>query len=202
MNATGASTKSRERRYPYITDQGLISLIEAGDPEALAVLYDRHRRVAYSLALRMLRERQAAEDVVQETFLKVWRSAGNYRAERGSARTWILSMVHSRGIDRLRRAASRQRAQERLEASAAKAHPSAAFAETWSSLRRKELREALDTLPPEQLKILELAYFHDHTHPEIAQLLGLPLGTVKGRIRLGLKKMRDHFGSFGKVDPG
>ena len=104
-----------------------------------STLYDRHSRLAYSLACRMMRERQAAEDLVQEAFLKVWRSAGNYRAKRGSARTWILSMVHSQGIDRLRRTASRQRAQERFETSAAKAQPSEAFEDTWSSLRREGL---------------------------------------------------------------
>lgn len=186
-----------------MVDGELISLVvENGNPEALAVLYDRHSRVAYSLAYRIVRKREAAEDLVQEAFLKVWRSAGDYRAERGSARTWILSMVHSRGVDQLRQAASRQRAQDRFELSTSKVQPSEAFTEIWHSLRVERLREALQTLPPEQLKILELAYFHEHTHTEIAQLLELPLGTVKGRVRLGLKKMRDHFESFDKVQPG
>lgn len=170
--------------------------MEAGDPQALASLYDRHSRPAYSLSRRMMRERQAAEDVVQEAFLKVWRSAGNYRAERGNARTWILSIVQSRGLDRLRSAAARQRARDRFEISAAKTQPSEAFTETWDSLGRDAVHQALKTLPGEQLEILELAYFRDHTHREIAELLELPLGTVKGRIRLGLKKMRDHLGSL------
>lgn len=202
MSAMGASAKVKERRYPYMADEDLISLIEAGDPGALTVLYDRHSRIAYSLAHRIMRERQAAEGVVQEAFLKVWRSAGNYRAERGSARSWILSMVHSRGIDQLRRAASRQRAQYRFEVSTTKVQPSEAFEQTWCSIRQEGVREALNTLPGEQLEILELAYVRDHTHREIAELLELPLGTVKGRIRLGLKRMRDHFESFGKVESG
>lgn len=93
MSATKALAEIKNRRYPYMVDEDLISLVEAGDPEAFAALYDRHIRLAYSLARRMMREQQAAEEVVQEAFLKVWRSAGNYRAERGSARTWILSMA-------------------------------------------------------------------------------------------------------------
>lgn len=201
MSTTKALAEIKDRRYPYMADEDLISLVEAGDPEAFAALYDRHIRLAYSLARRMMREQQAAEDLVQEAFIKVWRSAGHYRAERGSARTWILSMVHSGGIDRLRRTASRQRAQEHFEISTEKVQPSEAFEETWSSLRRDVVRQAIQALPPEQLEILELAYFRGHTHTEIAQLLELPLGTVKGRIRLGLKRMRDHIGSFGKVEP-
>lgn len=190
------------RGYLYMADEELISSIEAGDPRALTVLYDRHSRPAYSLACRMVRRRQAAEDLVQEAFLKVWRFAGDYRVERGSARTWILSIVHNQSIDRLRREATRQRTQERFEALATKTQPSEAFEQTWSSLRRDGVREALEMLPREQLEILELVYFRDHTHKEIAELLELPLGTVKGRIRLGLKRIRDHFESFSKVEPG
>ena len=143
----------------------------------------------------MMGERQAAEDLVQDTFLKVWRSAGSYRAERGSVRTWILSILHNRGIDQLRAQASRLRTRERLEASAEKAQPSEAFSEMLRSSQREQVREAMNTLPPEQLKILELAYFSGYTHTEIAELLGLPLGTVKGRMRLGLKKIKEYFES-------
>ena len=192
----GESVNTRVRRHPYLADEDLIPLVEAGDSEALAGLYDRHSRVAYSAARRIMRERQAAEDLVQEAFLKVWRSAGTYRPERGSARTWILSMIHSRGIDQLRPAAARQRAQDRLEVSTTKVQPSEAFTETWHGLVRGEIREALKALPSEQLKILELAYFQDHTHTEIAELLELPLGTVKGRMRLGMKKMRGYLVSL------
>jgi len=138
----------------------------------------------------MMGDRQAAEDLVQEVFLKVWRGAGSYRAARGSVRTWILSIVHNRGVDLLRSRASRRRTQDKIEASAALSEPSEAFAESWRNTRRDQVREALNTLPPEQLKILELAYFSGYTHVEIAGLLNLPLGTVKGRMRLGLQKMR------------
>jgi len=185
----------RGRQYLILADEDLISLVEAGDADAFATLYDRHSQAAFSLAYRMMGERQAAEDLAQDAFLKVWRGASSYRAERGSVRTWILSIVHNRGIDKLRSQASRRKTQERVEASAPRSQPSEAFAETWRNSQRDQVREALNTLPAEQLKILELAYFSGYTHVEISELLGLPLGTVKGRMRLGLKKIRDYFES-------
>ena len=185
----------RGRQYLILADEDLISLVEASDAEAFSTLYDRHSRAAFSLAHRMMGERQAAEDLAQDAFIKVWRGAGSYRAERGSVRTWILSIVHNRGIDHLRSQASRRRTQDKIEASAPRSQPSEAFAETWRNSQRDQVREALNTLPKEQLKILELAYFSGYTHVEIAELMGLPLGTVKGRMRLGLKKIRSYFES-------
>ena len=185
----------RRRQYLILADEDLISLVEAADAEAFATLYDRHSRAAFSLAYRMMGERQASEDLAQDAFLKVWRSASSYRADRGSVRTWILSIVHNRGIDQIRSHASRRRTQDKVEASAPRSQPSEAFAETWRNSQRDQVREALNTLPSEQLKILELAYFSGYTHVEISELLGLPLGTVKGRMRLGLKKIRDYFES-------
>ena len=185
----------RGRQYLILADEDLISLVEAADAEAFATLYDRHSRAAFSLAYRMMGERQASEDLTQDAFLKVWRGASSYRAERGSVRTWILSIVHNRGIDQIRSQASRRRTQEKIEASAPPSQPSEAFAETLRNSQREQVREALNTLPPEQLKILDLAYFSGYTHVEISDLLRLPLGTVKGRMRLGLKKIRDYFES-------
>jgi RNA polymerase sigma-70 factor (ECF subfamily) len=183
------------RQYLILADEDLISLVEAADANAFATLYDRHSRAAFSLAYRMVGERQASEDLAQDAFLKVWRAAGSYRAERGSVRTWILSIVHNRGIDQLRSHASRRRTQDKIEASAPRSQPSEAFAETWRNSQRDQVREALKTLPPEQLKILELAYFSGYTHVEISELLRLPLGTVKGRMRLGLQKIKNYFES-------
>jgi RNA polymerase sigma-70 factor (ECF subfamily) len=191
----------RGRQYLLLADEELISLAGQGEAQAFAVLYDRHSRAAYSLAYRMMGEKQAAEDLVQDGFLKVWRGAESYRVERGSVRTWILSIVHNRGIDQLRSTASRRRTQEKVEASAPVSQPSEAFAETLRNSQREQVREALGTLPQEQLKILELAYFSGYTHVEIAELLSLPLGTVKGRMRLGLKKIRDYFDSEDVVVP-
>ena len=183
----------RGRQYLILADEDLISLVEAADAEAFATLYDRHSRAAYSLAHRMMGERQASEDLVQDAFLKVWRGASSYRADRGSVRTWILSIVHNRGIDQIRSQASRRRTQEKIEASAPRSQPSEAFAETWRNSQRDQVREALNTLPSEQLKVLELAYFSGYTHAQVSELLDVPLGTTKGRMRLGLKKMRDYF---------
>ena len=179
-----------------------MSLASDGEAGGFAALYDRHSRASYSLAYRMTGDRQAAEDLVQEAFLQVWRAAGSYRAERGSVRTWILSIVHNRGIDQLRSTASRRRVRDRVEATASTTQPSEAFAETWRNSQRDQVREALRILPSEQLKVLELAYYSGYTHTEIADLLDLPLGTVKGRMRLGLQKIREHFDSRGMEVPG
>src|ERR671926_1549608 len=127
---------SKKRQHLLLADEDLISLTASGDTQALAALYDRHGRVAYSLAYRMMGERQAAEDLVQEAFLKTWRSAGSYRTERASVRTWILSIVHNRGIDQLRSLASRRKTQQKVEAAAPRSQPSDAFTQTWRNSQR------------------------------------------------------------------
>jgi RNA polymerase sigma-70 factor (ECF subfamily) len=192
---------NRERQYLLLADEDLMSLAGTSDAGAFVALYDRHSRASYSLAYRMMGDRQAAEDLVQEAFLSVWRSARSYRAERGSVRTWILSIVHNRGIDQLRTMASRRRVHDKVEATTSVAQPSEAFAETWRNSQREQVREALRILPPEQLKVLELAYYSGYTHVEIAELLDLPLGTVKGRMRLGLQKVREYFDTSGREVP-
>ena len=192
----------RGRQYLILADEDLMALVEGGDSGAFAGLYDRHGRAAYSLAYRMAGERQAAEDLVQDAFLDVWRAAASYKAERGSVRTWVLSIVHNRGIDQLRSAASRRRVQDRVQATSSISQPSEAFSEAWRNSQRSQVRKALEDLPAEQLQVLELAYFSGYTHTEIADLLGLPLGTVKGRMRLGLKKIRAYFDARGMVVPG
>ena len=190
----------RSRQYLLLADEDLISLVEeAKDTHAFATLYDRHSRAAYSLAYRMMGERQAAEDLTQESFLKLWRAAGSYRSERGSVRTWLLSIVHNQGIDQLRSIASRRRTQQKVELSAPTSEASEAFLESWRNSQREQVREAMKALPKEQLKVLELAYYSGYTHVEIAELLEVPLGTVKGRMRLGLQKIRSYFGSQGMV---
>jgi RNA polymerase sigma-70 factor (ECF subfamily) len=184
--------RDHARRYPLLADEDLISLVGDGDAEAFALLYDRHSRAAYSLAYRLMNGRQAAEDLLQESFIKVWRSAGGYRVGRASVRTWILSIVRNRAIDQFRSDASRRRTRHEVEASTPTSYPSEAFAEAWRNTQQERVREVLRTLPPEQQRILELAYFSGYTHVEIAERLSLPLGTVKGRMRLGLEKLRNH----------
>ncbi len=135
-----------------------MSLIDGGNTGAFARLYDRHSRAAYSLAYRMMGERQASEDLVQEAFLDMWRAAASYRIQKGSVRTWVLSIVHNRGIDQLRSAASRRRTQVRAQATAPTSQPSEAFVETWRNSQRTQVREALQGLPPEQLLSFRFNY--------------------------------------------
>ena len=185
--------RGRRRQHQFLPDEDLISFVGQGDAEAFTTLHDRHSHAAFSQAYRVMGERQAAEDLAQDAFLKLWRSATSYRRERGSVRTWLLSIVRNRGIDQLRAQASRRRTQDRIEASAPRSQPSEAFAETWRNSQRDQVRDALNTLSPPQLKVLELTYFSGYTHVQVSELLDVPLGTMKGRMRLGLKKMRDYF---------
>ena len=195
MRARSGGRVSREdhkARYPHLADEDLMVLVGGGDADAFAALYGRHSRSAYWLAHKLLREKQAAEDLAQDAFLKVWRSADGYRPQRGSVRTWILSVVRNQGKDQLRARASRRRTLEKVEASAPKSEPSEAFARVWHEARRGLLRGALAALPHVQQQVLKLVYFSGLTHVEIAERLGLPPGTVKGRLRLGLQKLRHH----------
>ncbi len=178
--------------YSPLADEDLISLVGAGDAGAFAALYDRHRRAAYSFSYRMTGEKQAAEDLAQDVFLKVWRSAGGYRPEHGSVRTWILSIARNRSIDLLRSSASRRRTRDEAEAEAPGSQPSEAFAEAWGNHRSERVREALGDLPREQREVLALLHFRGLTQTEVSERLCLPLGTVKGRVRLGLQKLRGH----------
>jgi RNA polymerase sigma-70 factor (ECF subfamily) len=146
-------------------------------------------------------EKWAAEDLTQEAFLKVWQSAHRYRAQRGSVRTWILSVVRNQGVDQLRARASRRRTLEKVEVSAPSYEPSEAFAQVWHEARLGQVSEGLDALPHVQQQVLELAHFSGLTHMEIAERLHLPLGTVKGRMRLGLGKLRNNREVRLLVDP-
>jgi RNA polymerase sigma-70 factor (ECF subfamily) len=188
-----------QRSYPLMADEDLVALVAEGDARAFAALYERHARAALFVARRLSPAsgggHDDAEDLVQAAFLGVWRSAGTYRAERGGVRTWLLSAVRNAGVDGLRCAAKHRRARERAGATAEKtSQPCEAFAEVWRDAVRERLVEALGALPPDQLEVLRLAYLSEHTHSEASELLGIPLGTVKGRARLGLEKVRDHLG--------
>ena len=184
--------ENHKARYPHLADEELMVLVGGGDADAFAALYDRHSRSAYSVAHKLTGEKQAAEDLTQDAFLKVWRSADGYRPQRGSVRTWILSVVRNQGIDQLRAKATRRRMQEKIEASVPRYEPGEAFARAWHDVRLGRVREALDALPHFQQQVLELAHFSGLTHAEIAERLQLPPGTVKGRMRLGLGKLRNN----------
>ncbi len=172
-----------------------MQLVQRGDARAFELIYDRHSGAAYSLAYRMTGKRAAAEDVVQEAFLSIWRSGARYDRARGSVRTWVLGIVHNRAIDGLRRAtvhdrrrASDEGIEERFEARERTDVEAARHEEAGA------VRSALGLLPAEQCQVIELAYFGGFTHTEIASMVDAPVGTVKGRMRLGLRKMADALG--------
>src|SRR3954462_9562987 len=175
-----------------LADEDLVPLMARGDARAFEAIYERHAGAAYSLAYRMVGARASAEDVTQEAFMNLWRSGARYDHRRGSVRTWVLGIVHHRAIDFLRRSAvhDKRRAsdegiEERFESGE----------RTDVEVARRDeavtVRAALDGLPRDQRQVLELAYFGGFTHTEIADMLAAPIGTIKGRMRLGLSKMRD-----------
>jgi RNA polymerase sigma-70 factor, ECF subfamily len=167
-------------------------LVQHQDASAFELLYDRHGGAAYSLAYRIVGDRGSAEDVTQEAFLSLWRSGAKYDRARGSVRTWLLGVVRNRAIDALRREATRAPTVELDLERHPDRGPAAQLTDT-EALRQeaaREVRGALRMLPADQLKVIELAYFGGLSHAEIAETLGMPLGTVKGRMRLGMEKIR------------
>ena len=189
------------RDLSLLADEDVMQLVRRGDASAFEVIYERHSPAAFSLAYRMMGTRSGAEDVTQDAFLSMWRSGARYDRARGSVRTWVLGIVHHRAIDALRRATvhdkrragdegieERFEARERTDVEAARREESGT------------VRTALRSLPSDQSQVIELAYFGGFTHTEIADMLDAPVGTVKGRMRLGLKKMRTQLGE-GKVAP-
>jgi RNA polymerase sigma-70 factor (ECF subfamily) len=185
-----------------LADEDLMQLVRRGEAPAFEVVYERHSSAAFSLAYRMCGTRAAAEDVVQEAFLSLWRSGARYDRARGSVRTWVLGIVHNRAIDSLRRSvvhdrkrASDEGIEERFEARERTDVEVARLDEA------AEIRQALTTLPTEQSRVIELAYFGGFTQSEIADMIDTPIGTVKGRMRLGLEKMRAQLGGLREVMP-
>jgi RNA polymerase sigma-70 factor (ECF subfamily) len=188
-----------------LADEDLMPLMSRGDARAFEVLYERHASAAYSLAYRMVGTRIAAEDVTQEAFLNLWRSGARYERARGSVRTWILGIVHHRAIDALRRATVHDRRRAGDEENEAAQERLVAPERTEVEAARREeaatIRSAIEGLPAEQVQVIELAYFGGFTHTEIAEILQAPVGTVKGRMRLGLKKLRESLAG-GAVEAG
>ena len=183
----------RERLSPmptdlaHLSDEALVALCARGDQPALAELYDRYGRVAYGLALRILRDEGLAEDAVQEGFLAVWRSAARFVPERAKGSTWILTLVHRRAVDLVRR--SERRRAEPLEAAPDPAGGSTEEA-VWLHLERDRVQQALRRLPDQQREALELAYYGGFSQSELAERLGQPLGTIKSRMFAGLSRLR------------
>jgi len=186
------SSKPKPEALQRLADEDLMTLVDAKESDAFAVIYDRHGGAAYSLAHRIVGEAGMAEDVTQEAFLSIWRSSARFDPARGSVRGWVLGAVRNRAIDALRRAA-RPAPKLDLDDDAVLATQPAEQRTDAEAIRREtagRLREALGILPREQSQVIELAYFGGFSHSEIAGMLGAPIGTVKGRMRLGLEKIR------------
>ena len=173
----------------HLSDEALVALVARSDEGALAALYDRFGRTAYGLALRILRDRELAEDAVQEAFMTVWRTADRFVPERAKASTWILTFAHRRAVDVVRRE-QRRRTEPLPEAPIEDAGP-APDEQAWLRLQRERVQAALRKLPDQQREALELAYFGGFTQSELAERLGEPLGTIKSRMFSGLARLRE-----------
>jgi len=181
------AARSSSRELAHLSDEALLALIGRGDDDALRELYQRLGRIAYGLAFRILRDDALAQDAVQEAFLGVWRAAGRFTAERAKPSTWVLTLVHRRAVDLVRRE-ERRRAEPLAEVEAAE--PATAD-EADELVRRDAVRAALASLPPEQREAIELAYYGGYTQSELAERLGQPLGTIKSRMFTGLARLRE-----------
>ena len=178
-----------DRNLAHLTDEAVLSLVAESDDEALAELYDRFGGVAYGLALRILRDESLAQDAVQEAFLAVWRTADRFLAERARASTWILTLVHRRSVDLVRR--QEQRRGEPLESAPEPVASEQVEEQAAIRFQRQVVQEALRQLPPDQREALELGYYAGLTQSELAERLGQPLGTIKSRMFTGLTRLRD-----------
>ena len=184
-----------------LADTDLVAQLAAGSHEALAELYDRYGRLAYSVALRVLGDPGRAEDAVQEAFLKIWNHASSFDARRGSLRTWLLTSVRNRSIDYLRGRGAHERQELELQPALPEVAPrSDPWREVSLSLERSAVREAMSNLPAEQRQAVELAYFAGYSHREIAEMTHVPLSTVKGRMRLALEKLSSYLQGKGLID--
>jgi RNA polymerase sigma factor (sigma-70 family) len=183
------------RELAHLSDEALVALAARSEQSALAELYDRYGRPAYGLAVRVLRDEALAEDAVQEAFLTLWRTAARFVPERGKASTWILTLVHRRAVDLVRR--EERRRADPLEGVAEPVGGGAADEEAWLRLQRERVQVALRQLPDQQREALELAYYGGFTQSELAERLGQPLGTIKSRMFMGLSRLRELLG-----DPG
>ena len=176
------------RDHAHLSDEALVALVARGHESALAELYDRLGRAAYGLAYRILRDEALAEDAVQEAFLGLWRGAGSFIPERAKASTWILTLVHRRAVDLVRR--EQRRRAEPIEGAPEPAVGSAEEA-AWLRLDRERVQDALAQLPDQQREAIELAYYGGYTQSELAERLGQPLGTIKSRMFSGLTRLRE-----------
>lgn len=182
------------------TDTDLMAGVGIGDEASLAALYDRHHLVAFRVALRIVHDRGRAEDVVQDAFLSVWRKGRSYAPGRGTVKSWVIGIVRNRAIDTLR---AQRDSGANDEATLLALHDSGptVFDQVVTRLDGETVRTAINRLPPRQREAIASAYFEGRSHAEIAETTGLPLGTVHGRIRLGMSRLKAHVTALGMEAP-
>jgi RNA polymerase sigma-70 factor (ECF subfamily) len=192
-------TQQHERHaldHADLADPELVDLLATGDARALEVLYDRYSRAVFSFALRMLGDRATAEELVQEVYVRAWQQARRFSEGRGTFITWLLSITHNMAIDEIRRRNRRpQRADSAdpvLMLTNVRDDTAPVDDQAVLSTVREEIVQAMASLPESQRSTIELAYFHGLTQREIAELQGEPLGTIKTRMRLAVRKLREH----------
>ena len=188
LSSPRSSTTEYTLELAHLSDEALVALAGRADKTALAELYDRHGRVAYGMAVRIVRDQSLAEDAVQDGFLAVWKEAARYVPSLGKASSWIFTLVHRRAVDIVRRE-ERRRTEVLEPASTAAADATDELA--WLRLQRERVQDALRRLPDQQREALELAYYGGFTQAELADRLGQPLGTIKSRMFAGLSRMRE-----------
>ena len=185
----GQTVSAMARAFAHLSDEAVIALVARSDEAALAELYDRFGRTAYGLALRVLRDRSLAEDAVQEAFLIAWRTADTFMPERARASTWLLTLVHRRAVDLVRR--EQRRRAEPIDVVAEQTGGGATDDAVWLRYERERVQAALRRLPDQQREALELAYYGGFSQSELAERLGQPIGTIKSRMFSGLARLRD-----------
>jgi RNA polymerase sigma-70 factor, ECF subfamily len=189
---------SMARSFAHLSDEAVVALVARSDQSALAELYDRFGRLAYGVALRVLRDEKLAEDAVQEGFLAAWRTADRFMPERAKATTWVLTLVHRRAVDLVRR--EERRRAESLPDDVEHASTESAEDDAWLRFERERVQAALKRLPDQQREALELAYYGGFTQSELAERLGQPVGTIKSRMFAGLTRLRELLGEPGPTD--
>ncbi|MGH2997778.1 MAG: sigma-70 family RNA polymerase sigma factor [Burkholderiales bacterium] len=176
------------RDLVHLSDEALVALVARSEESALGELYDRYGRVAYALALRVLRDGALAEDAVQEAFLAVWKGASRFVPERAKAATWLMTIVHRRAVDLVRR--EQRRRTEPLERAPNEGEERSAEDSAWLRLERERVQAALGRLPDQQREVLELAYYGGFTQSQLAERLGRPVGTIKSQMFSALSSLR------------
>jgi RNA polymerase sigma factor (sigma-70 family) len=185
----GETPAALMRSFAHLSDEAVVALVARSDQSALAELYDRFGRVAYGVALRILRDERLAEDAVQEAFLAAWRNADRFMPERAKASTWLLTLVHRRAVDLVRR--EERRRTEPIGEGAELAPSGSVEEDAWLRFERERVQAALRQLPDQQREALELAYYGGFSQSELAERLGQPVGTIKSRMFAGLARLRE-----------